>query len=91
MCGRSRKRRRGGWRTVDRRLREIVGTHGLRTTDDLVAMLPADLPEEWTTKDVATLGGIPRRTAQQMAYVLKANERAVEVRRDRAGAHYVLA
>lgn len=84
------RRRRGGWRTVDRRLRQIVDTHGLRTTDDLVALLPDGLPEEWTTKDVATLGGIPRRTAQQMAYVLKANERAVEVRRDRAGAHYVL-
>lgn len=85
------RRRRGGWRTVDRRLRAVVDRHGLRTNDDLVALLPDGLPEEWTTRDVATLAGIPRRTAQQMAYVLKANDLAVEVGRDRAGARYVTA
>lgn len=85
----SMRRRRGGWRTVDRRLRTILGSHGLRTLADLVALLPADLPHEWTTKDLAQVGGIPRRTAQQMAYVLKATELVTEVGRDRAGAHYV--
>ena len=85
------RRRRGGWRTVDRRLRTIVGTHGLRTTTDLAALLPDGLPEPCTTKDIAGLGRLPRRTAQQMAYVLKANELVDEVRRDRAGSHYVLA
>ncbi len=83
------RRRRGGWRTVDRRLRRIIGTHGLRTTRDLVELLPDGLPSPWTTKDVATVGGLPRRTAQQMAYVLKANELVHEVGRDRAGSHYV--
>ncbi len=85
------RRRRGGWRTVDRRLRAIVGSHGFRTTHDLVALLPGDLPGEWTTKDLAGCAGIARRSAQQMAYVLKANELITEVRRDRAGAHYVTA
>jgi len=84
------RRRRGGWRTVDRRLRRIVGRHGLRTTADLAALLPRDLPPEWTTRDVADRGGIDRRRAQQMAYVLRANELVVEVGRDRAGARYVL-
>ncbi len=83
------RRRRGGWRTVDRRLRSILASHGLRTTADLAAMLPADLPSEWTTRDVATLGAIPRRRAQQMAYVLKANGLVHEIGRDRAGARYV--
>ena len=83
------RRRRGGWRTVDRRLRAVVGRHGLRTTADLIGLLPERLPEEWTTRDVAVLGGIPRRTAQQMAYVLRANDLVVEVGRDRAGARYV--
>lgn len=83
------RRRRGGWRTVDRRLRSIISQHGFRTTADLVALLPDDLPQPWTTKDVAVLGRLPRRTAQQMAYVLKANEVITEVRRDKAGAHYV--
>ena len=85
------RRRRGGWRTVDRRLRAVVDRHGLRTPRDLVALLPPDLPEEWTTKDVASGAGIPRRTAQQMAYVLKANGLAIEVGRDRAGSRYVTA
>jgi hypothetical protein len=85
------RRRRGGWRTVDRRLRTVLDRHGLRTPSDLVALLPSDLPEEWTTRDVAAGAGIPRRTAQQMAYVLKANGLAVEVGRDRAGARYVTA
>lgn len=84
------RRRRGGWRTVDRRLRRVVDRHGFRTTSDLVALLPDGLPDEWTTKDVAALGTLPRRTAQQMAYVLKANDLISEVRRDRAGAHYVV-
>lgn len=83
------RRRRGGWRTVDRRLRAVLDRHGLRTPSDLVALLPPDLPEEWTTKDVAEGAGIPRRTAQQMAYVLKANGLAVEVGRDRGGSRYV--
>lgn len=87
----SMRRRRGGWRTVDRRLLDIVGTHGLRTPGDLAAMLPDRLPGEWTTKDLADRASIPRRTAQQMAYVLKANQLVTEVRRDRAGAHYVTA
>ena len=63
--------------------------HGLRTPTDLLALLPRDLPAEWTTADVAKGAGIPRRTAQQMAYVLKANGLAIEVGRDRAGARYV--
>ena len=83
------RRRRGGWRTVDRRLRRIVGRHGFRTPADLAALLPDGLPPEWTTRDVSELGGIDRRRAQQMAYVLKANDLVVEVGRDRAGARYV--
>ncbi len=82
------RRRRGGWRTVDRRLRTIHGAHGLRTPADLADLLPDGLPTPWTTKDVAALAAIPRRTAQQMAYVLKANALVTEIRRDRAGAHY---
>lgn len=83
------RRRRGGWRTVDRRLRTVVDRHGLRTPTDLTALLPDGLPSPWTTKDLALAASIPRRTAQQMAYVLKANALVDEVARDRAGAHYV--
>jgi hypothetical protein len=85
------RRRRGGWRTVDRRLRSIVGRHGFRTPADLAALLPADLPSEWTTRDLAERSGIARRRAQQMAYVLRANDLVVEVGRDRGGARFVAA
>lgn len=84
------RRRRGGWRTVDRRLRRLVSQHGFRTTADLLALLPDGLPETFTTLDVAVQGKLPRRTAQQMAYVLRANELIAEVGRDKAGAHFVL-
>jgi hypothetical protein len=82
------RRRRGGWRTVDRRLRAIVGRHGLRTTHDLLDLLPQGLPVDWTTKDVADLAGVPRRTAQQMAYVLRANGLVEEIDRGRAGVRF---
>lgn len=82
------RRRRGGWRTVDRRLRSVLSRHGLRTTRDLLDLLPAGLEPGWTTKDLATAAAIPRRTAQQMAYVLKANGLVIETGRDRAGHHY---
>lgn len=82
------RRRRGGWRTVDRRLRAVLSRHGFRTTADLAALLPEGLEPRWTTKDLATAAGIPRRTAQQMTYVLRANELITEVGRDRAGVHY---
>ena len=85
------RRRRGGWRTVDRRLRAVVGRHGLRTPADLAALLPEGLPAEWTTRDLAQAAGIARRCAQQMAYVLKANELVAEVGRDRSGVRYVTA
>ncbi len=82
------RRGRGGWRTVDTRLREVVSRHGFRTVDDLVALLPDDLPSPFTTADVARGAGVPRRTAQQLCYVLRANERVVEVGRDRGGVRY---
>jgi hypothetical protein len=83
------RRGRGGWRTVDRRLRGVVGRHGFRTPRDLAALLPEDLPAEWTTLDLAEHGRIPRQRAQQMAYVLKANDLVAEVGRNRSGARYV--
>lgn len=82
------RRGRGGWRTVDRRLISVVSRHGLRTTADLLAMVPSGLPDTWTTADLASAGGMPRRTAQQMAYVLRVNGLVEDVGRDRGGTRY---
>lgn len=82
------RRRRGGWRTVDKRLRSVLARHGLRTTADLAALLPQGLDVEWTTADLAAAAGVDRRIAQQMAYVLRANELVTELGRSRAGVRY---
>jgi hypothetical protein len=63
--------RRRGWTVEERRLVEVVDTLLIRDNDDLAALLPAGLPERFTTADLATELGRPRREAQQMAYCLR--------------------
>lgn len=82
------RRGRGGWRTVDRRLRRIVERRVFERSTDLVALLPEDLPPVWTTADLADGASIPRRQAQAMAYCLRANELIADLGRHRDGVHY---
>ncbi|MEM7322743.1 MAG: hypothetical protein AAF531_06635 [Actinomycetota bacterium] len=82
------RRGRGGWRTVDRRLREVESRHLFTTTDDLVALMPADLPDRFTTADIADAGSIGRDAAQKLAYCLRALERIEVTDRSRAGYVY---
>lgn len=63
--------RRKGWTVVERRLIEVVDTLTLRQPDDLLGLLPDDLPATFTTADLAEKLGRPRRAAQQMAYCLR--------------------
>ena len=56
---------------VERRLIEVVDTVLLRNTEELSGLLPEDLPETFTTADLAEKLGRPRRAAQQMAYCLR--------------------
>lgn len=63
--------RRKGWVVEERRLVEVVGVVDIRTPTDLVALLPAGLPESFTTADIATVASCPRRVAQQVAYCLR--------------------
>jgi len=63
--------RRKGWTVVERRLIEVVDTLLLRNAEDLTGLLPGDLPETFTTADLAEKLGRPRRAAQQMAYCLR--------------------
>ena len=62
--------RRRGWTVEERRLIGVAGTQSIRGVANLTGMLPADLPERFTTADLATGLGRPRRVAQQMAYCL---------------------
>lgn len=84
------RRRRGGWRVVDRRMRTLVDRHEYRNVEDLLALLPDGLSEVFTTADLATTAAISRRRAQQMAYCLRHTDAVVEVDRRKDGVRYRL-
>jgi hypothetical protein len=63
--------RRRGWSVLERRLIEVVDSVLLRNPDDLMRLLPDDLPDTFTTADLAASLGRPRRIAQQTAYCLR--------------------
>ena len=84
----SARRGRGGWRTVDRRLRSIESRHRFDSTEDLVALMPAGLPPVFTTADIAGTGELSRDAAQKLAYCLRALDRIQVVERSRAGYRY---
>ena len=84
------RRRRGGWRTVDRRLRTIHSRHRFDTVDDLNALIPAGLPTAFTTADLAKATGTTRAKAQKMAYCFRATGAFRVIDRSRAGMRYTL-
>ena len=73
--------RRRGWVVVERRLVEVEDVIEITGASDLRALLPNDLPEPFTTSDIAIAAGCPRRVAQQMAYCLRHSEAIREVGR----------
>jgi hypothetical protein len=65
------RRRRGGWRIVERKLEAVIEQRRFRSGSDLAALLPDDLPDTFTTADLAHDAGISRPLAQKMAYCLR--------------------
>lgn len=63
--------RRRGWVTHERRLLEVVDRQHFETPADLADLLPPNLPEPFTTSDLAASLPRPRRLAQRMAYCLR--------------------
>ena len=63
--------RRRGWLTHERRLLRVLRQQRFDTPADLLALLPADLPDPFTTAHLARVLHEPRRLAQQMAYCLR--------------------
>jgi hypothetical protein len=63
--------RRRGWLTHERRLLRVLERRRFDTPDDLLALLPAGLPERFTTAQLGRALGERRRLAQQMAYCLR--------------------
>ena len=69
--GRRRRRRRDGWNSHDRRLIEIRDRSLFSGPEDYVALLPSDLGETFTNRDLAVALNRPRRLAEKMTYVLR--------------------
>jgi hypothetical protein len=63
--------RRRGWATHERSLLEVVEQRRFTAPADLLALLPATLPNPFTTADLATALAQPRRLAQQMTFCLR--------------------
>jgi hypothetical protein len=63
--------RRKGWVVLERHLVALVEILRISTPQDLAALIPPGLGVTFTTTDLATASGCPRRLAQQMAYCLR--------------------
>jgi hypothetical protein len=68
---RRRRRRSGGWITIERRLLAVHDTIALRNSADYASLLPLALPPEFLTSDLAAALRRPRHVAQKMAYCLR--------------------
>lgn len=84
------RRGRGGWRTIDRTIRRIDRWERFETGADVLRMLPTDLPDVFTTADIAAGGVGERSTAQKLAYVLRALGLITLIDADRRGYRYRL-
>ncbi len=84
------RRGRGGYRTIDKVMTELVGIERFADVDDLRRLIPADLPDEFTTADLAERGPFDRATAQKLAYCFQPLGIFEQTRRTRAGYHYRL-
>lgn len=59
------------WWRLDRRLLEVVETRRIDTPADLLGLLPAGLPESFTTADIVAATGRSRRLAMRAVYCLE--------------------
>jgi hypothetical protein len=63
--------RRKGWRIADRRLISILHAQEFCNIDAYRRLIPTNLPETFTTADLARHTQLPNRLAQRMAYTLR--------------------
>ncbi len=59
------------WRRLDRRLLRVIETLRIDTPDDLLSLLPADLPDPFTTADIVAATGRSSRLARRAVYCLE--------------------
>ncbi|MFT5195001.1 MAG: hypothetical protein ACI85U_002016 [Candidatus Promineifilaceae bacterium] len=66
-----RRRYQKQWHLEERRLIEVVSSHLFEMVDDFRSLLPAALPEQFTTKDITALSGQPAWLIQKMVYCMR--------------------
>lgn len=59
------------WWRLDRRLIDVVEVRRLATPSDLLALVPPEVPETFTTSDIVSASGRSRRLAMRVAYCLE--------------------
>jgi hypothetical protein len=62
--------RRKGWSLHDHKLLDVLGMQTFATPADLLIMLPPDLPQPFTNKQLAKLARIRPNLAQRITYTL---------------------
>jgi hypothetical protein len=82
------RRRRGGYRTVDRQIEEIVDQQRFDSVLDLRRLLPSTLPQVFTTADITNEAGCSRDAAQKLAFCFQAAHLIDRIDRTRAGYRY---
>jgi hypothetical protein len=82
------RRQRGGYRTVDRQIEEIIDQQRFDTVMDLRRLLPSSLPDTFTTADIATEAMCSRQAAQKLAFCFQAAHLIDRIDRTKAGYRY---
>ena len=59
------------WMRLDRRLLDVLETVRVDTPDDLLELLPAGVPDPFTSADIAAASKRPKRLATRAAYCLQ--------------------
>ncbi len=63
--------RRKRWSISDRRLVRVISTHRFDQAEDLLGLLPKDLPDPFTGKELSSSLGRPYSLGGKMAYCLR--------------------
>jgi hypothetical protein len=82
--------RRGGFVIEERRLMSVLDTVQITSPADLVGLLPRDMPDPFTTADIADGLGRTRHLAQEVAYCVRVSGAVEVVGRDKRGVLYGL-
>jgi hypothetical protein len=66
--------RRGGWSILDRRMLSILERRAFNQADDFLSLLPDQLAEPFSTRELAKASRLPSNLAYKMMYTLRALE-----------------